>query len=752
MRQIGTKFLPVVFVVVVLTAILSFSSVRTIQSLLDTAEHNNAALHDAANARAELNELQMLDMRNRNGFTVDRANVDNTLISLENHTKNALTVLPASDQSRTTQILEQYLGLAAPEVALAPGSVQANSVQAMYQLLLERLDEVEAIASSEATNATNNARNGTALAAVLSLASLAFLMLYVIRLSRRRFESAITDQYTERFEAIATESEDFLLVVEEGGELSYTSPAIHRVLGNDELENVSEILDMMSADHRALVEGAIADPQLVSEPVIFPVRTPDGTVHQIEMMMRDHRENPAVGALVVSGRDVTAQVDLQKKLTEQANSDSLTGLPNRRALNRALAETLARSERKGEEAAFLLLDLDGFKGVNDTLGHPVGDALLIEVAERLRSGTRQGEVVGRLGGDEFAVIFEGISSPQAAKKAANRLASLLKAPYEVEGQLLSLGVSGGLGIARGRSDQDELIRRADIALYEAKNRGRGRIEVFLPEMEELLVGQVRLQREIESGFRNEEFSLVYQPLLTIDGNTPVGFEALMRWESPVLGVITPLTFIPVCERSGMIVDLGRWALQEACRQLAIWQAERNDPDLSMSVNVSVVQLADPDFMTDLENVLDITGIKPTSLQLEVTESVLADRVEELIVRLQEIRSLGVRVALDDFGTGYSSMGQLQSLPVDCIKIDRSFIEALNEDGDQAALVVNALVELGRALGLQVIAEGVEELEQLSALVGPQCDLAQGFLLARPMNPDDVAGYMAGFPSQQQLAG
>lgn len=558
---------------------------------------------------------------------------------------------------------------------------------------------------------------------------------------QRRLTSRIEETYSQRFEAIIHNSPDFVFVIEADGSMSYMSPAAKRLLG-DSVTHVNQLLAMLRDDHAELVAAAVVEPSLAPDAVVLPVRAGDGRTRRIEFRLSNERENPAVRALVVTGRDVTEQVELQAELARHAHIDELTDLPNRRAINKALGEAASRSQRNGSNLGFILLDLDGFKGVNDTLGHPTGDDLLRQVAQRLRDEVRAGELVGRLGGDEFAVIVEGISDATQARDAATRFTMALKSPFQVEEQLLALGVSGGLVTSNGHTDETELVRLADIALYEAKSRGRGRIEVFEAEMEELLVNQERLKREIEAGIARSEFSLAYQPLLTVDEQEIVGFEALMRWESPALGTVSPVTFIPVCERTGMIRKLGRWALEEACTQLVRWQAEHDNPALSMSVNVSVVQLGEGNnFVPALQEILHQTGVAPETLQLEVTESVIAASIDEVIAELAEIRELGVRIALDDFGTGYSSMSQLQLLPVDCIKIDRSFIQALRGDDEQAAMVVNALVELGKALGLKVIAEGVEELDQLAALMGPQCDLAQGFLLGKPMPATEVSGFL-----------
>ncbi len=758
MGRLSSGVIKLMVVAFIVTVGLGIASATTIRALILESSERSSALYHAAQARADLNELRLADLEARTGATVDQAAVDALVANIGAHVMAATMDLNDAEARTTHDALQRFL-VNAGELSDArePTSTEAVVTQARYRSLLGRLNTIEAQAALDAEQARERAVTGTMLAAVLSLVGLTVIVLAAVRLNRRRFMDRVEHRYVDRYQAIINDTPDFVFVIEEDGELSYTSPAVDRISGSEHVTNVTHLLDMMDPGDAELVAASLVDPSIAPDTVVFPVRTPDGVDRKIEFRLSDQRANASVGAIVATGRDVTAQVELEERLHAQAMRDHLTGLPNRRALRVELKRAIERSHDRDHPVWLVLLDLDGFKGVNDTLGHPVGDALLTEVASRLRSEVRSNEVIGRLSGDEFALILSDIDSPELAQRAAERVARTVGQPFDIEGQSLVLGVSGGLVSSRqldttlststGDGDttvedaQDNLFRRADIALYEAKNNGRGRIEVFEPSMEDLLIGQERLKREIEAAMSNHEFSLVYQPLLTVDGNVAVGFEALMRWDSPVLGTVPPLTFIPVCERSGLIHELGFWALRTSVGRLIEWQTAASNPDLSMSVNVSVVQLSDRDFVERLRQLLAETGLAPATLQLEVTESVIADRIDEIIERLTEIRAMGVRVALDDFGTGYSSMGQLQSLPVDTIKIDRSFITALNSNDERGEHVVNALVGLGQALGLQVVAEGVEEQEQLTALLGPQCDLAQGFLLARPLAVDDVMPFL-----------
>ena len=543
---------------------------------------------------------------------------------------------------------------------------------------------------------------------------------------------------SERYRGLVEHSPDHVYVIDDDGRIEFMSPAAERAHGGI-ATHIQDVVERLTPADQGQF-GTLADDNVEFDGATV-VRVGDSQ-NSFQVTVSDERENPAVRGLVITARDITRRVALEDRLRGLATEDELTGLPNRRALQQRLAESLARSGRESTATVLLLIDLDGFKGVNDTLGHPVGDTLLSQVAERLTSTTRENEHVARLGGDEFALVIETSDAATEVDLAAARVLDALRIPYEVEGHLLSVNASIGIAVALETTTRDTLFRYADIALYEAKRGGGGTWKLFAPDMEELLLVHTRLQREMRAGFDNGEFTLVYQPLMSIRDHQPTGFEALMRWHSPALGDVSPSTFIPVAESSGMILQLGRWALREATRQLAEWQVRFGNEHLTMSVNASVAELLDDDFATHVIEVLHETGIEPRTLQIEVTESILADDDTPIIEHLDALRTLGVRVALDDFGTGYSSMSQLQALPVDCLKIDQAFIHAMGGD-EQGTRVVHALIELGKALGLTVIAEGVENTEQLDALRDPECDIAQGFLLAKPMPVPEVIRFMNG---------
>jgi EAL domain-containing protein (putative c-di-GMP-specific phosphodiesterase class I) len=320
------------------------------------------------------------------------------------------------------------------------------------------------------------------------------------------------------------------------------------------------------------------------------------------------------------------------------------------------------------------------------------------------------------------------------------------APYELGEHPIVIQASVGVAVVDDASGFEDLFRYADVALYKAKDRGRNQLVVYESGMDYLMQAEVRLRREMANGFGSGEFALAYQPLLDVGTGRPTGLEALMRWNSSALGPVSPAAFIPVAEHSGMIIKLGLWALRTACAQLVDWQRQGLADDLSMSVNVSVIQLQEPDFLDELTRIIDETGIAPSHLVLEVTESVLAQNPAEMVATLQRVRALGVQVALDDFGSGYSSMNQLQRLPVDEIKFDKEFIQAISNGDAGSRSMVDTLFALGRSMGLRTVAEGVEDLEQFEALAAQNCDVAQGYLFARPMPPSETFEFLRTFTS------
>lgn len=427
----------------------------------------------------------------------------------------------------------------------------------------------------------------------------------------------------------------------------------------------------------------------------------------------------------------------------EAYHDSLTGLPNRGLFLDRLKHARMVAARRGDDLVVLFIDLDRFKAVNDSLGHKAGDELLAAVADRLRTCLRASDTAARLGGDEFAVLLEGAGIDDGLQVARHIIAEISR-PVRVAGRDVFVGAS--IGIAPGRSadgDAADLLSNADLAMYRAKRSGSGRTCVFEPQMQDEALERLTLQSHLQRALAHEEFWLQYQPLVHLGSGVPVAVEALLRWTHPHRGTVPPSVFIPIAEETDAILELGRWVLWHSSRQVTQWRTLL--PELTLNVNVSPRQILDTRFVRDVADVLAATGLPPPSLTLELTETLLMSDPDTASRRLARIRDLGVRLAVDDFGTGFSSLSYLRQFPVDQVKIDRSFIAGIGTEGVTDDLAVaRTIVDLGRILRLDTVAEGIETAEQLDALRRLGCDLGQGFYLARPMDPPAVLTYLARF--------
>ena len=419
-----------------------------------------------------------------------------------------------------------------------------------------------------------------------------------------------------------------------------------------------------------------------------------------------------------------------RELSHQALHDTLTGLPNRALVLDRAEQMLARAARQpGMVAGALFIDIDGFKHVNDSLGHASGDRLLRVVGERLAGAAREQDTVGRLGGDEFVVLVESSADEATLDLLADRLTEVLREPVEIDDGQKIFSVTVSIGVAVGRyATPDALLRDADLALYAAKAAGKDRYALFDASMYEGVEGRLELQADLSAAIKDQQFFLLYQPIFYLPSREMVGAEALVRWQHPSRGVLLPESFIPLAEESGLIAPIGSWVLQEACRQAAVWASEGQG--IGVSVNVSAYQLGRSGFAEDVQQALSLSGLEPSSLTLEITETTLMRNVPAACERLLQIKALGVRIAIDDFGTGYASLSHLQRIPADILKIDQSFVAALNDGGQSRELLV-AILGVGQALSLAVVAEGIEEQGQLSALEEMGCEMAQGFLMGKP---------------------
>jgi diguanylate cyclase (GGDEF)-like protein len=428
------------------------------------------------------------------------------------------------------------------------------------------------------------------------------------------------------------------------------------------------------------------------------------------------------------------------ELRHQSLHDALTGLPNRvLALDRA-EQMLRRARRQQIPVAALYLDVDGFKHVNDTFGHAAGDELLRIIATRLQGVVREGDTAARLSGDEFVVLVEGSALDAGPELVAERLLEVLRRPYELDGQnARPLSLTASIGIALGeRASAAELLSDADIALYEAKAAGKNRFMLFQSSMQTAARDRLTLEMDLAEALEQHQLFLQYQPTFDLQSERVIGVEALIRWNHPTRGVIAPIEFIPIAEESGLIVPIGRWVLQQACMQAAHWY--RDGHRIGMAVNVSGRQLDDDELIEEVRRALAESGLDPTTLTLEITETTLMRDAEETAKCLRSLKQLGVRIAIDDFGTGYSSLAYLRQFPVDALKIDRSFISGIAGSKGSAALI-HTLVQLGKTLDIDTLAEGIEEQSQLETLQREDCDHGQGFLFSRPLDVDAVEKFL-----------
>ena len=469
------------------------------------------------------------------------------------------------------------------------------------------------------------------------------------------------------------------------------------------------------------------------------VRLAEGGAHSLRSL--DGRIWP-VSATPLGGGRILAMVEggsasAAPDMTERR--DALTGLANRVVLKERIIQAIAEPEADRQTALFLL-DLDRFKSVNDTLGHAIGDKLLCRVVERLRATVRQDDLVARLGGDEFAILQRSPRQPDAAKALARRLVDLVGRTYLVDDHILNIGVSIGIALppADG-AEPDRLLKSADLALYRAKEEGRGRFRFFEQEMDTRAQARRTLELDLRRAFALRQFEVFYQAQMRLHDREIVGFEALARWRHPQRGMVSPADFIPVAEEIGLISQIGEWVLLTACREAARWPGSHR-----IAVNLSPLQFSNPGLVDTVSAALATSGLAPERLELEITESVLLDNTAATLAILHQLRALGIRIAMDDFGTGYSSLGYLRSFPFDKVKIDQSFIRDMPTDGDSAA-IVKAIIGLGMSLGISTTAEGVETEEQLSRLRAEGCTDIQGYLLSKPVPASELAAVLNRIP-------
>jgi diguanylate cyclase (GGDEF)-like protein len=464
----------------------------------------------------------------------------------------------------------------------------------------------------------------------------------------------------------------------------------------------------------------------------------DGHLCDAEISLTNLLDDPNVGGLVLNLRDVSERRQLERALVHQASHDSLTELANRSLFRERIDRALQVDREGGSRGAVLFLDLDGFKELNDSLGHAAGDLLLTQGATRLLSCVRPSDTVARLGGDEFGILVGGDEDEVDPLALAARILSSFRTPFVLDGHEIQVRTSIGIAHADEEVEgSDQLLRNADLAMYRAKSGGGGTIERYDPAMHAQLLNRLQLEVDLRRALGRGELRLHYQPIMDLQTNQPVGLEALLRWQHPTYGLIAPDRFIGVAEQTGLIQPIGRWVLHEACRQAAAWRRRHHAyENLSMSVNISARQFANDDLLYDVMNALEESGLPADHLELEMTESVLFEHTDENVTQMQRLKALGVRLAIDDFGTGYSSLAYLHMFSVDVLKIDRTFIAQLTETNPDAELI-RTILRIGQSLGMVTITEGIETELQLNAVRDLGCELGQGYYFAKPLAPVDV---------------
>ncbi len=469
-------------------------------------------------------------------------------------------------------------------------------------------------------------------------------------------------------------------------------------------------------------------------------------IHWINRVLFDAQHNPI--AVLSIGQDVTERKNAEERIHALAFYDPLTGLPNRRLILDRLHQAIFQHQRNGCYGALLFIDLDNFKLINDSLGHSVGDQLLIQVAHRLESVVSAGDSVARLGGDEFIIMLEDLDADMTlavkqAKSAAKVILNALAQPYSLVSQESHITSSIGIALFQDKQDSvDSLLKRADLAMYQAKIAGRNAIRFFDPIMQALVEQRAQLETELRQGIVEQQFILYYQPQIDIN-NKIIGLEALVRWQHPERGLLSPIAFITLAEETGLILDLGAQILQQACQQLALWQQNDKTKELTLSINISAIQFNHSQFVTNIMNEISRCAIDAHFLILEITESLFLKNMDEIVNKMQALKLVGIRFSIDDFGTGYSSLAYLKRLPIDELKIDRSFIMDIDSSDDNAEVIITAFIGLSHLLGLHVVAEGVELPKQQAFLANNGCDLIQGFLFSRPVPAAQITQMLQG---------
>jgi len=579
---------------------------------------------------------------------------------------------------------------------------------------------------------------------VIALALALVLVASLVAREREwRARVAATDETEARFRNLVQQSSDVTLVLDAEGAIRFASAAAAHTFGRAAGSLLGVTLESLihpddaSAARRFVETASGSRGRTTSE---WRVLGAAGQWLWTENTATDLTREPAVGGIVVHVRDISERRTLESRLTHQAFHDSLTRLANRSLFLNRVGHAVARAPRLSRPSAVLFLDLDDFKKVNDSLGHGVGDELLIAGAGRLSTCVRPGDTIARLGGDEFAVLLEDLDDMAHAVQIAERISTALRTPFRMQGRDVFIGVSIGIAAVTAEDSPDEVLRNADLAMYFAKGRDKGRWAIYAPEMHAQVLDRLELEADLRAAVAANDIRVEYQPIVHLESGRVFGAEALVRWHHPARGPVSPSRFVSLAEETGVIVPIGRHVLREACHQARECRLRtRGGEPLRMAVNLSARHFQEASLVADVEAALADSGLEARALTLEITESVLMRRSEQTLETLRRLKALGLCLAIDDFGTGYSSLGYLQQFPIDMLKIDRTFVESVGGQ-ERDPVLARAILALGKALQLETVAEGIERAEQRDGLRAMGCALGQGYLFARPMGGEELATF------------
>jgi diguanylate cyclase (GGDEF)-like protein/PAS domain S-box-containing protein len=610
-------------------------------------------------------------------------------------------------------------------------------------------------------------QKGLLITAPIVFALAAALVLFfwlVLRSARRRSgealsrEAAAAGDREQRFRLLVQNTPDVILICAASGEITYQSPAAETGWAYAPCELMgATILMLAHPDNQPAlrelwgqVQESVGDIAARTSRIIeLRMRDRAGDWRDVQLILMNLLHEAAVGGVVATIRDIRERKAFENQLTHQAFYDSLTGLANRPLLFERLRRALVHAARRGSKVGVVFIDLDNFKLINDSLGHQLGDELIVQATGRLQSCVRAEDTLARIGGDEFVVVLEHLLSEADALPVTLAIAKEFRRTFAIGGRDLMVTVSMGMAMGDGGPEQaDILLGNADIAMYRAKSDGKGRYVAFHSSMHVDTLARLELENDLRRAVANGELRVHYQPIVTVASAQVTEMEALVRWQHPTRGLLPPASFISIAEQTGLIVPLGKWVLEEACRQMVAWHAEvLATPPMTLSVNLSPKEFLSPNLVEEVARILRTTGLPPGCLKMEITEGVVMRDVESTITTLWRLKELGIRIAIDDFGTGYSSLGYLKRLPLDVLKIDRSFVSGLGHNPEDAA-IVRAIIAMAKSLSLAVTGEGVESEEQANLLKAWGCDRGQGYYYGKPLDGAATAALLrAADPSE-----